>query len=137
MTAIAIYLIIHAILIYKDSSHSVSELSNDLKIIDYRTRLIESKPDVVPKDGYTPIKGIDYRDGIDGKKGEKGDKGERGEKGDKGEKGEKGDTIIPELRCNYFKNRWEVRYINKGTGEITGWEILNNHALPCMVLSSI
>ena len=40
------------------------------------------------KDGYTPIKGVDY---FDGAKGDKGDRGEQGLKGDKGDKGEKGD----------------------------------------------
>ena len=47
------------------------------------------------KDGYTPIKGVDY---FDGEKGEPGEQGPQGEKGDKGEigpqgpKGDKGDT---------------------------------------------
>lgn len=41
-------------------------------------------------DGYTPVKGVDYFDGEKGEKGEQGDKGEQGEKGDKGDKGERG-----------------------------------------------
>ena len=49
------------------------------------------------KDGYTPVKGVDYFDGKDGATGAKGDKGdpgiqgEKGDKGDTGAKGEKGD----------------------------------------------
>lgn len=43
------------------------------------------------KDGYTPIKGVDYfdgepgKDGVDGKDGEQGIQGEQGPKGEKGE----------------------------------------------------
>lgn len=53
------------------------------------------------KDGYTPQKGIDYFDGQPGEKGDKGDPGEKGEQGEQGiqgipgEKGEKGDTGAP------------------------------------------
>lgn len=55
-------------------------------------------------DGYTPIKGVDYFDGLQGEKGEKGDKGEDGytpikgidyfdgEQGIQGLKGDKGDA---------------------------------------------
>lgn len=53
------------------------------------------------KDGYTPIKGVDYFDGATGAKGDKGDKGDDGytpikgvdyNDGVKGDKGDKGDT---------------------------------------------
>lgn len=47
------------------------------------------------KDGYTPIKGVDYFDGVKGDKGEKGDRGEQGVKGDRGEKGEQGIQGLP------------------------------------------
>nr|DAJ54507.1 MAG TPA: nucleoid-associated protein [Caudoviricetes sp.] len=47
------------------------------------------------KDGYTPIKGVDYFDGVKGDKGEKGDRGEQGVKGDRGEQGEQGIQGLP------------------------------------------
>ena len=40
-------------------------------------------------DGYTPVKGVDYFDGV---KGDKGDKGDTGATGAQGPKGDKGDT---------------------------------------------
>lgn len=45
-----------------------------------------------PKDGSTPIKGIDYLDGEKGDKGDKGDTGEKGDTGAQGVQGLKGDT---------------------------------------------
>lgn len=44
------------------------------------------------KDGYTPVKGVDYFDGKDGKDGEIGPQGPIGLTGPKGERGEKGET---------------------------------------------
>jgi len=47
------------------------------------------------QDGYTPIKGVDYFDGVNGINGLDGINGEQGEKGDTGNqglKGDKGDT---------------------------------------------
>lgn len=44
------------------------------------------------KDGYTPIKGVDYFDGEQGPKGEQGPQGEKGADGAQGPKGDKGDT---------------------------------------------
>ena len=44
------------------------------------------------KDGYTPVKGVDYFDGKDGKDGVDGKDGEPGPQGIQGEKGDKGDT---------------------------------------------
>lgn len=61
---------------------------------------IPGKDGAPGKDGYTPIKGVDYFDGVKGDKGEKGEKGDRGEqgvKGDRGEKGEKGEQGIQGL----------------------------------------
>lgn len=55
------------------------------------------------KDGYTPIKGIDYfdglpgkdgKDGLPGEKGEKGDPGPKGDTGEQGPKGEKGEPFF-------------------------------------------
>lgn len=42
------------------------------------------------KDGYTPIKGVDYSDGVKGDKGEKGEKGEQGIQGLPGVNGKNG-----------------------------------------------
>lgn len=52
------------------------------------------------KDGYTPIKGIDY---FDGEKGDKGDKGDKGEQGIQGEKGADGYT--PQKNVDYFDGK--------------------------------
>lgn len=56
---------------------------------------IPGKDGAPGKDGYTPIKGVDYFDGVKGDKGEKGDRGEQGVKGDRGEKGEQGIQGLP------------------------------------------
>lgn len=62
---------------------------------------IPGKDGAPGKDGYTPIKGVDYFDGVKGDKGEKGEKGEKGDrgeqgvKGDRGEKGEQGIQGLP------------------------------------------
>ena len=42
------------------------------------------------KDGYTPVKGKDYFDGAPGKDGAQGPKGDKGDKGDRGEQGIQG-----------------------------------------------
>lgn len=42
------------------------------------------------KDGYTPVKGVDYFDGAPGDKGEKGDKGDKGDTGAGGAPGKDG-----------------------------------------------
>ncbi len=58
------------------------------------------KDGIPGKDGYTPIKGVDYFDGVKGDKGEKGDRGEQGVKGDRGEQGIQGlpgTTVYSEL----------------------------------------
>ena len=47
------------------------------------------------KDGYTPIKGVDYFDGEKGDIGPQGPQGLQGEKGDKGNTGPKGDKGDP------------------------------------------
>ena len=58
------------------------------------------------KDGYTPIKGIDYFDGVVGPQGPKGDKGDTGltgatgSKGDKGDTGDSGATFTPKVDSN-------------------------------------
>lgn len=55
----------------------------------------KGEPGEAGKDGYTPIKGVDYFDGepgIDGAQGPQGEPGDKGDPGEKGEKGDKGDT---------------------------------------------
>lgn len=88
------------------------------------------------KDGYTPIKGVDYFDGIKGDDGLQGIRGEQGVKGEtgatgqtgttgeKGLQGEPGKLII--LRCNTKKNRWEYKYEGDDT-----WQILNDEKVAC------
>ena len=58
------------------------------------------------KDGYTPIKGFDYFDGKNGEQGPKGDKGDKGEQGDPGAKGEPGkDGYTPQKGIDYFDGK--------------------------------
>lgn len=89
------------------------------------------------KDGYTPIKGIDYIDGkdgitpikgkdyFDGKDGSDG----IGQKGDPGEKGKDGSNgLTPELRCNTQKNRWEVKYESSES-----WRVLGEEPVRCTI----
>ena len=58
-----------------------------------KVQITETGPRGLPgSDGYTPIKGIDYFDGIDGEQGPKGDTGDTGLKGDQGPKGDTGDV---------------------------------------------
>ena len=58
------------------------------------------------KDGYTPIKGVDYFDGKDGAQGPKGDQGIQGPKGDTGAQGPAGkdgaDGYTPVKGVDYF-----------------------------------
>ena len=55
------------------------------------------------KDGYTPIKGVDYFDGAKGDKGDKGDTGPKGDKGDTGAQGPAGkDGYTPVKGVDYF-----------------------------------
>ncbi len=49
------------------------------------------KDGIPGKDGYTPIKGVDYSDGV------KGDKGEKGDRGEQGIQGLPGTTVYSEL----------------------------------------
>jgi hypothetical protein len=49
-------------------------------------------------DGYTPIKGVDYFDGLKGDKGEKGDRGVQGEQGIQGFQGIQGEQGIQGLQ---------------------------------------
>lgn len=80
---------------------------------DVSTRLLKLESIGIPKDGYTPVKGIDYFDGKPGKDGKDGRDGENGKdgrdftfdmftpeqlallKGAKGDKGNKGDKGEP------------------------------------------
>lgn len=111
--------------------------SQDQKI---ESTINQMMKDIMPHDGYTPVKGIDY---FDGEKGEKGDNaistyetetiikevplpGMVGETGEKGDKGDNGAT--PLLRCNAERNRWEVRY-----GVDEKWRLLNNEVVACTV----
>lgn len=84
----------------------------------------------IPKDGYTPIKGIDYFDGLSvkGEQGIAGKDGMNGANGINGVNGQNGYTPVkgidyidgqdgvdgktPILRCNISKDRWEVSYNN-------------------------
>lgn len=83
------------------------------------------KDGVNGKDGYTPIKGVDYFDGVKGEKGDTGAQGIQGAKGDKGDKGDTGangkdgaDGYTPIKGKDYFteadKNEMIAELGNKG-----------------------
>ena len=57
-----------------------------VKNIDY----FDGKDGAPGRDGYTPVKGIDYFDGAPGKDGAKGEPGEKGDKGEPGIPGDNG-----------------------------------------------
>ena len=64
-------------------------------LVDYALLEAKESGEFDGKDGYTPIKGVDYFDGKDGYTPQKGVDyfdGAKGDKGDKGDKGEKGDS---------------------------------------------
>lgn len=86
-------------------------------------------------DGYTPVKGVDYFDGINGLNATD----EQVQKAvnvwfeknplqvvqpKDGSDGMNG--ITPQIKCNTTKNRWEVRY-----GEDQSWQLLNNEKVKC------
>lgn len=127
--------------IHEDVQNTVQEEIERLKI-----------PQVnVGKDGYTPIKNIDYFDGKDGKDGADGKTvtneqirnavsdymsknpiaagrdGYTPTKGvdySDGENGIDGKTLI--IHCNSTKNRWEVKY-----NPVDTWQLLNGESVKC------
>lgn len=89
-----------------------------------------------PKDGYTPIKGVDYIDGITPVKGKDYQDGISivGKDGNDSVSTQKETTIIqqvpvngkdgtdgltPSMRCNKSKDRWEVKY-----GAELSWKVV-------------
>lgn len=104
-----------------------------------------------PKDGYIPVKGIDYFDGTNGNNatdeqvkkavnewfeknppqviaGPKGDTGEKGDKGDKGDSIIGLEGLVTIIRCNTVKNHWEIKYHIEDN-----WQLLNNERVKCTV----
>ena len=78
------------------------------------------------KDGYTPIKGIDYTDGANGKNGTDGKNGINGIDGTNGKDGM--DGLTPDIRCNTTLNAWQVRY---GSDEL--WQVLGDEPVKCTI----
>ncbi len=96
-------------------------------------------------DGHTPVKNVDYFDGLNGKNATddqvkqavdewfkknppqvivvKGDNGEDGANGRDGV-----DGVTPEIQCNQSKNRWEVKYHPEDS-----WQLLNGEKVKCMI----
>lgn len=94
-----------------------------------------------PKDGYTPKKGVDYFDGKNGSDGNNATDEQiqnavntfmqshplpSGADGKEGSDGTNGFT--PTIRCNTFRNRWEVKYSDTGA-----WKLLNNESVKCTI----
>lgn len=97
------------------------------------------------QDGYTPKKGIDYRDGVDSISTNtvvekqitevvnvieqipiKGEKGDTGEKGDKGDKGDSGDPILFDIDYNTCKLK--TKYESDDN-----WQTIAQLPTPCEV----
>lgn len=84
-------------------------------------------PEVIKgKDGYTPVKGVDYFDGAKGDKGEVGLKGDKGDRGDAGKAGENGKDSFLDIKCNLEKNRWEIKL-----SPLDKWQVLNGESVKC------
>lgn len=95
-----------------------------------------TQPKEVPKNGYTPIKGIDYFDGVNGQNGSNGIDGADGVDGYTPKKGvdywdgidgADGRDAYFEIQCNEKKNRWEVRYASDDN-----FQVLNGHQVKCL-----
>lgn len=103
-----------------------------------------------PKDGYTPVKNIDYFDGKDGANATdsqvqqavntyianhpvKSGKDDRTPvKGKDYRDGLDGDPgLTPQIRCNPTRNWWEVRYSTDDN-----WQLLNGEKVACMEKSN-
>jgi hypothetical protein len=150
VTILAAVIIIYYVHFHDSTNQRVDNVEAKVRELQIKTIQLEFERPLNGKDGYTPIKNVDYFDGRDGEKGEKGDsvKGDTGEQGAPGLsayeiavkngfigteqewldslKGEAGAT--PDIRCNYVKNRWEIRY------SITaGWKVLNGVPTPCTI----
>lgn len=115
------------------NNNGVVELKINKSIADIQRSVDAIKQPKDGIDGHSPIKGVDYFDGVDGTDGKDSVSTHTVEtktvleniikevpvNGKDGTNGLDGKT--PELRCNDVKNRWEVRYI----GDI-GWIVLKN-----------
>lgn len=83
------------------------------------------------KDGYTPVKGVDYVDG----QSIKGDDGYTPVKnldyfdGQNGSDGVNG--LTPQIRCNTTRNIWQVRYSSNES-----WQPLNGEQVACKGVST-
>lgn len=58
--------------------------------IDQLRQIVHTLPTTQPKDGYTPVKGVDYTDGAPGPVGPQGKTGDKGDAGSQGPQGEPG-----------------------------------------------
>ena len=63
-------LVVVLVLLNVFSVSSSSQMSASIQAIQSKVNNLPKEPIVyVGKDGYTPVKGVDYRDGVDGKAG--------------------------------------------------------------------
>lgn len=142
--AVQDYLEKHPVQPYDDTAirneiEGVSDRVDDLEAIDYDGKIASGVQTYVnahkeelrgapgepgPKgdDGYTPIKGVDYRDGVDGEPGPKGDDGYTPRKGVDyfdGQPGEKGDDgFSPSAKVERVSNGAKIIITDKsGTSE--------------------
>ena len=151
ITWILLLLLLCSIVLNTFASIRTTELQAVL--IDSKVKKqIESLNIPAGKDGYTPIKNVDYVDGKDGvtktihdftsttieipNSGPKGDKGDSAYQtwvnlGNVGTEQDfieslKPQVILPDLKCNIDKNRWETKLPSDPS-----WQALNGEVVPC------
>lgn len=94
-------------------------------IIENKLKSIEDIKVINGENGKTPIKGIDYSDGLNGKDGTNG---QNGIDGVNGKDGTNGKDAYFDIQCNIEKNRWEVKY-----SPTDKWKVLNGTPIRCTI----
>lgn len=119
------------------------QLYQTSSVQDKINQAIRSLSITKPKDGYTPVKGIDYFDGVS----PQGIKGADGRDGIDGKdsvsthviekqtiikevpiNGENGKDAFFDIRCNVIQNRWEVKL-----SPDDGWKVPQSIPVKCSV----
>lgn len=128
------------VLTIKNAEQRAADIENSKKIEDLEKIVRLLPAPINGKDGYTPIKGVDYNDGINGTNGKDGESAyqiavRHGFSGTEEEwllslkPKEVLDGLTPDIRCNIVKNRWEIRYATTDT-----YKVLNGIPTPCTII---
>lgn len=150
VTIMAIMVAIFAVYMTAQKESDLRSLDEVIKQTVAREVSAAIQPSIQPKDGYTPIKNIDYFDGRHGKNAtddqvqkavdkymkDNPPQVTHGQDGKNATKEQIEDAVnkwfelhpplTPQTRCNVTKNRWEVRY-----GEDQAWQLMNNEKVKC------